>query len=318
MRGRIVVLLGMVCGATALTLGPVALGAGAAMPDRRQSSVSDRASDQVETSGSPFSGVLTKDAWYCVKDRRRDFNFYNAEEPGLKKPSIDIVEVCAKKITPGPETLAAVEEQFSCGETACSPGQPAIPAGPLLFVVMKFDGNVQTFEVPGVATRYTVAGVLKGDPSTKGTATEEAPNVYNDGLNAVLGELDFGVPPGSGTQVFAEDRRQELFDADGFPLAPVDTTSRFHLYGQYITAVISLVAFSGLEGIRVADTSGVQGAGGDAAQNGSDVAPGGKNAPFGTFLFKCFASLDERRLIAYHAQGKCKKVFLGDFATLNP
>jgi hypothetical protein len=303
MRGRVVVLLGAVCGVTVLTLGPVALGAGAAMPDRRQSSVSERAPEKVETSGSVLPVTLNELA--CMKDKKHDWNFFNGLPVTLRKDNyVDILGFCAVVWTPDPVELANLEQFPAVGATGGRFGE-----GPLLIVVTKVNGDYPKGEVPGVASRFTVGAALAGD--MKGKRTPETPNLYSDGLNALF-ELDEGVPEGSGIEVFAEDRR--LFTEDGVPVPPIDAAARFFLEEDFIIAVIPLSLFSDLEGIRVATTSGVQREGGDVAKNDSDVAPGGKDGPFPIFEYRCILNI--KKLVALHKQGACKKVFLRDTETL--
>jgi len=303
MRCRVVVLLGAVCGVTALALGPAALGAGAAMPDRRQMSVSERAPEKNRLTTAPvLPKAFAGGRIYCLKDDPSDWNWYDGAPVGRHDGFIDVRLICAGFYKPDASKLDNLEREYACGVAGvvCSPSQLAFTPGEgLLVVTAVMDGSVSMVLEPGFQARFSVAVDLGGDPSTKSRATPSTPNLYSDGMNGVW-ELDSEVPAGSGLVSFADDRRE----ANEF----IETKARYWLHGRSFIAVIPVSELDGIQAIRFADTFGVQGAGGDPAQNNSDVAPGGKDGPFPTLGVECL----QGKLKALKEAGKCKKVIAYD------
>jgi hypothetical protein len=255
-----------------------------------QSSSSENPADQSQNVKNGFpTGVPVTDV-RCASDPSGDWNYFNGQEPGRHDKFVDINRVCFGRIDPagpgagGQQVLDQVGAQFACGEhgdslVVCSPSSTPIPATPMFVFSARLNGDFPHINTPGEALRVSLFVDTGGDPSTKAQATPTSPNLALAGTN-VFREAIFGMGLVSGPPSVtfnAVDRRQ--------PNEFVESAARIRVHGNQVTVIVPEHELgSAFQGWRFGTLAGDSAAGGDAARNNADVAPGGVQAPFHLFM----------------------------------
>ena len=259
-----------------------------------QSSANEKPPEQSQNTKYGFpTGVPVSDL-KCASDPTGDWNFFNGQKPGRHDRFVDIRRVCEGRIDPSradvdqQKVLDELERQFECGAgqdslVVCSPSNPPIPAGPLWIFSARLDGDFPLINTPGEQGRVSLFIDGGGDPSTKAVASDRSPNLALAGTN-VFREIVFGHPglqPGQddtpGISLNAVDRRQ----ANEF----IESAVRIWLRNGFVTWEVPDAEIGpDFQGARVATLWGSETAGGDAALNNADVAPGGVDTPFGFLM----------------------------------
>jgi hypothetical protein len=256
--------------------------------------VSEQPSDNAQNEKNGFPTGVSVTGVTCASDPTGDWNVFNRKKPGRHDPYVDISRVCAGRIDPsGPgadtqNVLDRLEAQFACGAgedslVVCSPETPPIPAEPMFVASARLNGDFPLINKPGEQGRLSLFIDAGGDPSTKAEASETSPNLALAGTNVfrevIIGNpgLAPGQPDPPSVLLNAVDRRQ----VDEF----IESAVRIWLRNGFVTWELPEPEIGpDVGGFRFATTWGSSTAGGDAALNNADVAPGGVNAPFGLLM----------------------------------
>ena len=212
----------------------------------------------------------------CVKDPKRDFNFFNGQEPGRDDAFVDITGAAtARVILNGGRPAADFIEEFQCGTgtkslVVCSPaGAALVQNEPYLVFGMQLAGKARREAPPGETTRYQLFLHADGDPATVVAPNPQGPNQSSVGSNLTY-QVVFGDPGTTeqpSLQLLAVDNRtpQQFLS---------DSQARVLIRGSTVLFVVPERETGIVDGLRGAAFSGSRTTPGDATLGNQDVVPG--------------------------------------------
>lgn len=209
----------------------------------KKTSIQGATGGELSNNGFPSSAIANNNL-ASKDDPTGDLGFYNGQPAGRHDAWIDITAAFYFPYGKNPGQITDVAAQIPCGESAgklvvCPSGNPAFGPGPLFVFSMQFAGDVPHINPPGEQGRYSLfIDAPGGDAKSKAKASDNSPDLQNDGTNLTY-QLLFGDPGGAGGpskaqsyQLYGIDKRAAV---EFFP-----TTARAIVFNNFVTFVVPM------------------------------------------------------------------------------